>query len=116
MKKFILKSILFLGVVILITSIILLKYGGYVDYFYNKFTTPKTSSMIIGDSRALQGIQPHIIDSVLINSKYKLPILNYSFTIAQSHIGPLYNKSILKKIDPNTNNGCLLYTSPSPRD
>lgn len=108
MKKFILKSFIFFFIVIAIVSIILLKYGGYVDYFYEKFTTAKASSMIIGDSRALQGIQPHIIDGNLVNSDFDLPVLNYSFTIAQSHIGPLYSKSILKKLNKNTKNGLFI--------
>ncbi|GAA4282092.1 hypothetical protein GCM10022260_25150 [Gaetbulibacter aestuarii] len=83
-------------------------YGGNVDYFYQKFTTPKTHSMIIGDSRAMQGIQPQIIDSVLANKDYQLPMLNYAFTIAQAHIGPLYRKSILKKLAPDTKNGLFI--------
>jgi len=85
-----------------------MKYGGYVDYFYEKFTTPLTHSMIIGDSRAMQGIQPKIINKRLSKSEFELPILNYSFTIAQSHIGPLYNKSIFKKLNPNTKNGLFI--------
>lgn len=83
-------------------------YGGYVDYFYNKFTTPNASSLIIGDSRALQGIQPEIINDYFSNDKFNLPMFNYSFTIAQSLIGPLYRKSILKKIDKETKNGLFI--------
>ncbi len=108
MKKFILKSFAFFFVVVGVISVILMRYGGYVDYFYEKFTTPKASSMIIGDSRALQGIQPYIIDENLKNMKFDLPMLNYSFTIAQSHIGPLYSKSILKKINEDTRNGLFI--------
>ena len=108
MKTFLIKSLSFLIVIILLISLFLYNYGGYVDYFYNKFTTPKAASIIIGDSRALQGIQPQIINDVLKNEEFELPMFNYSFTIAQSLIGPIYRKSILKKIDSNTRNGLFI--------
>lgn len=108
MKTFLIKSLSFFILIILLLTIFLNTYGGYVDYFYNKFTTPNTSSMIIGDSRALQGIQPKIINKYFSNKEFELPMLNYSFTIAQGLIGPLYRKSILKKIDSNTKNGLFI--------
>jgi hypothetical protein len=86
----------------------LVYFGGYIDYFYEKFTTPKASSMIIGDSRGMQGIQPSVIENYFIKNEYDTPIINYSFTIAQAHIGPLYHESILKKIDPSTKNGLFI--------
>ncbi|WP_308991950.1 hypothetical protein QLS71_016840 [Mariniflexile litorale] len=108
MRKFIIKCFGFFLIVIFILSIILVEYGSYIDFFYNKFTTPKSKSLIIGDSRGLQGIQPSIINKELKNSNLELPILNYSFTIAQAHIGELYRKSILKKLDPKSKNGIFI--------
>tara|TARA_R110002033_G_scaffold143840_2_gene181943 strand:- start:15164 stop:16027 length:864 start_codon:yes stop_codon:yes gene_type:complete len=86
----------------------MLKYGGNIDYFYNKFTTPKAKSMIIGDSRSMQGIQPTIINHKLKTENFELPILNYSFTIAQAPIGPLYAESILKKLDNSSKEGMFI--------
>lgn len=91
-------------------STILYFYGGYVDYFYNKFTTPKQSSMILGDSRSLQGLQPLILNSCLDGSGFELPVFNYSFTIAQAAYGELYTQSILKKLNPETENGLFILT------
>lgn len=108
MKKFIIKSLFFCVIIISIVTLILVQYGSYIDFFYNKFTTPKSNSLIIGDSRGLQGIQPSIINKQLKQSNLELPILNYSFTIAQAHIGELYRKSILKKIDPASKNGLYI--------
>jgi hypothetical protein len=108
MKKFLVKSISFFLVLTLVLSIFLWYFGGYIDYFYEKFTTPKAHSMIIGDSRAMQGIQPSIIDKNFSKNEFEGPMLNYSFTIAQSHIGPLYTKSILKKLDKSTKNGLFI--------
>ena len=107
-RKLIIKLCLYGTICMAITTFILLEYGGNIDYFYVKFTSPKTKSMIIGDSRSLQGIQPTVINSYFKNNDLNLPILNYSFTIAQALIGPLYNESILKKIDKTSNNGLFI--------
>lgn len=108
MKLILIKLGLFLVICLSIISFILLKYGGNVDFFYEKFTTPKAKSMILGDSRSMQGIQPSIMDKHLKESGYDMPMFNYSFTIAQALMGPLYNKSILKKLNPSTNNGIFI--------
>lgn len=85
-----------------------MNYGGNVDYFYEKFTSPKAKSMIIGDSRSFQGIQPQVMDEYFESKGKDVPVLNYSFTIAQAIIGPLYNKSILKKLDTSSKNGIFV--------
>lgn len=108
MKTFIVKSLLFFTIIVTLLGLYLINYGNYIDYFYNKFTTPKFKSLIVGDSRGLQGIRPKIIDNELRNMNFELPILNYSFTIAESHIGELYRKSILKKLDNNAKNGLYI--------
>ena len=76
---------------------------GTTDEFYVRFTTPQQKSMIVGTSRAAQGIQPYIIDSIL--SKEKPDIFNYSFTIAHSPFGPAYYESIKRKLNENSNGG-----------
>lgn len=91
-----------------ITTFVLMKYGGNVDYFYQKFTTPKAVSMVIGDSRSMQGIQPRVINERLKDQEYELPIFNYSLTIAETPIGPLYNESIEKKLNENSENGVFI--------
>ncbi|MCF7560779.1 hypothetical protein L3X39_09025 [Sabulilitoribacter multivorans] len=108
MKSLVIKLCLFLIICLTIISFLLFNFGGNIDYFYEKFTTPKTKSMIIGDSRSFQGIQPSIINEYFKNSNVELPMFNYSFTIAQAIIGPLYNKSILKKLDKSTKNGLFI--------
>ncbi|WP_139205227.1 hypothetical protein [Algibacter pectinivorans] len=113
MKKFIKKTSLFFLISAVLMSLFLMAFGGVVDSFYLKFTTPKAKSMIIGDSRALMGVVPSTINNKLKNEGYELPITNYAFTIAQAPIGPLYRKSILKKLDPETKNG-LFILSISP--
>lgn len=110
MKTFLLKSILFFILIVTIITAVLVFYGGYVDYFYNKFTTPKAKSMIFGDSRSLQGVQPRVINNYFKNSNLELPMFNYSFTLGQIAYGKPYFNSIKKKVDSNTKNGLFIIT------
>jgi len=108
MKKFIYKSLFFSFLSGLILSIFLITMGGYIDYFYVKFTTPKAKSMIFGDSRSLQGIQPKIINKYFDKNEFELPMFNYSFTIAQISYDSLYLSSIKKKIDTTAKRGLFI--------
>ncbi|SFF60275.1 hypothetical protein SAMN04488033_101331 [Salegentibacter agarivorans] len=114
MKRFLKKAILFFLLVLAIYTFILVFFGGYVDYFYNKFTTPKQSSLIIGDSRSLQGIQPSILNECLSFKKNETQFFNYSFTISQATYGPLYTKSIFKKLDTTTVNKGVYILNVNP--
>lgn len=112
MRKFLLKTSLFFILTVFGLSIILMNFGGYVDYFYEKFTVPKQTSLILGDSRSLQGIQPRIIDRELKDSGFNLPMFNYSFTIAQINYGKPYTESVKKKIKPSKNGLFIVSVHP----
>ncbi|CAH8285598.1 hypothetical protein EV196_10646 [Mariniflexile fucanivorans] len=106
--KLIKKLAIYILICLAIVTLILETNGGHVDAFYEKFTTPKVNSIIVGDSRGFQDLMPSIINNSLANSDYKLPIYNYAFTIDQAHIGPLYRKSILKKLTQQETKGLFL--------
>lgn len=112
MKKFLFKIVVICLLSLVGLSFILMQYGGFVDYFYQKFTVPKQTSMILGDSRSLQGIQPQIINQELKYSDYNLPMFNYSFTIAQINYGKPYTESIRKKLKPSKNGLFILSVNP----
>ncbi len=105
MKQFLLKTALFGLIVTLITTAILTFFGGYVDYFYPKFAAPPQASLILGDSRSFQGIQPHIIGTEL--KSYPEP-LNFSFTFKQIAYGELYTESVKRKLDDSSRNGLFI--------
>lgn len=92
MKKFINKTIafgLFLFLTVLGLSFLA---DGYTDPFYIRFTTPKQQNLIIGTSRAAQGLQPEAFKSILNRD-----ISNYAFTVAHSPFGSVYLESIKRK-------------------
>jgi len=107
MKKFITKLLVFSIFVVCIIMLLLWRYSGYVNEFYGKFTSPKQYSLILGDSRSFQGIQPSVINKRLDND-FQTPIYNYSFTIEQVSYGEPFLESIKKKIDPDTKNGLFI--------
>lgn len=104
MKKFILQICCLVISCAISILLIFFQADGYADPYYLRFTTPQQSSLILGSSRAAQGIQPQILDSVLERADF----FNYSFTIGTSPYGDTFLKSIKKKLDPATTNGIFI--------
>lgn len=104
MRKFILESALFLTLVIITCYFILLRANGKSDHFYLHFTSPRQHSLILGNSRSAQGIQPVVLNEILSRND----IYNYSFTIGTSPYGPVYLKSVKKKLDHKTKDGIFI--------
>ncbi len=101
MKRFLLRLFFFL-IPTIGTIIGLFRYQ---DPFYARFTTPKQSAMILGTSRAAQGILPQVLDSTF-NIPY--PFFNYAFTVAHSPFGPAYLESTKAKLDTQTTNSVFI--------
>ena len=97
MKRFLLHISLFLLLLLSGFLFVFSMADGTTDAFYKKLSSPTQASFIVGSSRAAQGIQPHIIDSVYGSNK----IYNYAFTIAQTPFGEPYYNSISRKLDRN---------------
>ena len=79
---------------------------GSTDAFYVKFTTPKQKALIIGSSRAAQGLQPAVINLVLENTH----IYNYAFSRVHTPYGPAYFNSIKKKCYSGAGAGQWFFT------
>jgi hypothetical protein len=109
MGSFLYKVCVFGLPLLILMVIVFMLEGGYSDPFYLRFTTPKQSSMIIGTSKAAQGLLPSILESEL-HSQFKMPIYNYAFTLAHSPYGQAYFNSIKNKLDQTGNNGVFILT------
>lgn len=105
MRRFLLQtsfiSLILLGVILFVFSLA----NGYTDPFYVRFTTPKQSSLILGTSRAAQGIQPRILKKELGKD-----VSNYAFTLGHSPYGPTYLESIKRKLNDNEKGGIFIIT------
>lgn len=77
---------------------------GRTDPFYLKFTSPKQKSLIIGSSRAAQGLQPRIMNSYFEDKS----LYNFSFSRIHSPYDKAYYKTIIDKIEPDIKDGLFV--------
>ncbi len=105
MRKFIIKTALFLGIVATAFGLILAQADGRTDPFYVRFTTPPKDNLILGTSRSAQGLQPSEFRNILGKEFF-----NYSFTIAHSPFGSVYLNSIKRKLNPDVKDGIYIIT------
>jgi len=77
MKKFI-GHIFILGIITIASiGFILSKADGNADAFYSKFTSTKKTNLILGTSKAAQGLQPQILTKTAKKEFY-----NYAFAMS----------------------------------
>ena len=105
MRKFTIRVTIFCIPVILLLIIIFYNYDGTTDPYYLKFTSSKQSNLILGTSRAAQGIQPKVLEHYIDGE-----ILNYGFTSAHSPYGKTYLNSVKRKLKKNTTDGVFILT------
>lgn len=105
MKRYLINVLVFCSLLIAGIVWVVNLADGHTDPYYLKFTTPVQSNLIVGTSRAAQGVLPAILHEHLGRIFY-----NYSFTNSRSPYGPVYFESIKKKVDPNEKNGIFIVT------
>lgn len=103
MGRLVSQTVLYSVIVAVVFCILVSGANGYSDAFYLRFTTPPQSSMILGTSRAAQGLLPQVLDQY-VPTKF----FNYSFTIAHSPYGEVYYNSILHKLDSRSKKGIFI--------
>ncbi len=108
MKKFIIKILISAAIVFLIYLFTGFLADGSTDGYYLRFTSPKQNSLILGTSRAAQGLLPSVFDSVLTGYLPDKGMYDFAFTDIHSRYGPVYLKAILKKINPEVKNGVYI--------
>lgn len=103
MRKFLIQ--LFVFFIFIAGSVLLLIFqaDGYTDPYYKKFTVKRQSNLIVGSSRAAQGIKPCILEENLGRRFF-----NFSFSLKDSPYGPLYYQSIQQKLDTSESNGIFI--------
>jgi hypothetical protein len=101
MKQFLGRLAIFSFLPLFATIAVISRLDGYTDEFYLRFTTNKKDSLIVGTSRAAQGLQPATLDNILERGD----VFNYAFTVDISPFGPTYLESIKRKLNSNSRNG-----------
>ncbi len=96
MSKFLKNTFLFSLIVLIIHLLFSFCANSYIDDYYGKLSNGHKNSLVIGTSRALQGIVPSIVDSTIGIQEPKL--YNFAFTLSSSPFGKVYYDAIAKKI------------------
>jgi len=107
MKRFIFQLTLISVISLSAILIIMSRADGYTDSFYVRFTTPKQQNLILGTSRAAQGLQPEVLRQIL-----KKDICNFAFTVAHSPFGPVYYESVKRKHNKKANGLFIIAIDP----
>jgi hypothetical protein len=106
MRTFLLKTVIAL-ILVLLAHLYAGRFAdGRFDDAYLRFTGGRHSSMIIGTSRAAQGLQPALIAPFVAGTDG--PLRNFAFTIVHSPYGPAYRRAIGCKLDRSARNGIFL--------
>lgn len=78
---------------------------GHSDPYYLKLSSPEKTNLIIGTSKAAQGIQPHVLQDLLHKDFY-----NYAFSIHSSPYGEVYLNSIKQKLNKKEKDNIFILT------
>ena len=97
MKSIILKVLVYVGFIALIHLLAAYRAGGKFDPFYLRFTNGTHQSMILGTSRAAQGLRPDVLNQKL-GDRFA-DINNFAFTLLHSPFGEVYLQAIQTKLD-----------------
>lgn len=112
MKIFFAKILIFSSVFILTYLFLVQRLtNGYVDMYYQKFTG-EARSLVIGLSRADEGIRPDVVEEGLKDGNIAGPIVN--FATNQSFYGETYLKAIQGKLRPLDGKNGIYILSVSP--
>lgn len=105
MKKIISQLTVFSFITITGFFLILSLADGYSDAFYFKFATPKQESLILGTSKAAQGLKPDVFNEIC-----NVNMFNFAFTAEHSPYGETYFRSIQNKIKKGKKAGVFILT------
>lgn len=108
MKRFLFNTLFFsMGISVLLVGYVYTFTIGNLDFYYNRISSPKQTSLVIGNSRSAQGIVPSVLNSET-NNEYNF--YNFSFTANYSPYGKPYYQAIKNKVAENTTNGIFIVT------
>ena len=108
MRKFLIKLLIALTLVMGLHVCAAYFADGDTDAYYLRFTGKPRQALILGNSRAAQGLDPSTLNSLLPVGLQTDGFFNFSFTIGHSPYGKAYANAIFKKLDPDTRDGVFL--------
>lgn len=90
-------------------SVVLAVPANNIDPYYLVLTKPPSRSLILGTSRAAQGMNPAAFEGV-VETYFEGSLFNFSLTNSTSPHGPTLNDAVAKKLDPQATKGLFIVT------
>ena len=110
MRSFLIRNIFFITPIVILFLISAFILNGKCDNFYLRFTSSKQRSLIIGTSRAAQGLVPDVMNETFSKNGFEFGLYNFSFTNNSSPFGPIYYNAIKQKLDTSSKNNLFIVT------
>jgi hypothetical protein len=73
-------------------------FDGYTDDYYARVASPRQGAMILGTSRAAQGLVPAELDARALGAS--VPLYNFAFASSLTRYGRAYFEAIERKLSP----------------
>lgn len=108
MHRFLRKLIVALLIVALFHAAAGYLADGSTDEFYLRFTVGPQRSLILGGSRAAQGLHPDVFNTAGGMEGFEGPLYDFSFTMAHSPYGRTYLEAVEHLVDPATRQGLFI--------
>lgn len=106
-------GLFFVGVLLIVAAYVFSFSSGHFDFYYKRVALPKQHSLVLGVSRAAQGIVPSKMDSVL-GPDYA-PLFNYAFAANYSPFGRVYFNAIKGKLKKPSIKKAMFILTVDPR-
>ncbi|MCB9223356.1 MAG: hypothetical protein R2780_11555 [Crocinitomicaceae bacterium] len=108
MKKFLLKSGVLVFIILMLHFLLAQLADGSTDPYFEKLSSNRQESLILGGSRASEGLIPSVMDSVFTANGSTTKLFNFAFTNSDSPYGAVYLNAIKNKIKSRSGNGIFI--------
>lgn len=115
MRKFVVNTLLMvLAVVLAYFGIFCCIPAGKIGDVYPRVTTPRKHSLVVGTSRAAQGIDPDILNARLKDVYPGCDLYNFAFHIDETTYNEIYYSAVIKKLAEDDGTRGLFILSVDP--
>ena len=84
--------------------------AGKIGDVYPRVSSPLQSSLVLGTSRAAQGVNPDILNERLREHYPDCGLYNFSFHLDETTYNEIYYHAVLKKLKPDNSRGFFILT------
>jgi len=104
MRSVVIKIVISFIIVLATHLVLAFLANGTTDQYYQKFTLKSSPNLILGTSRASQGLNPVFFNDILEENDFQ----NFAFTLKSSSYGEVYFNAVKEKTKRIDSGGCFI--------